>query len=115
DVALDAEAVTARIQQVRIARDVKTGIVAVVREEVAAKEARVRCGLQVDTSNRLLFGAVVRNRERVSTAPVRVVGGISHRKQLEQLQRKRTEERRIHLVVDERKSELLCGATATGR
>ena|SRR6266513_360323 len=111
--ALDAQTVAARIQQVWIAVGIEAGIVTVVREEIAAEETRARCGLKVNTSDRLLLGAVVRNRQRITTAPIRVVRRVRNGKQLQQLECKRAEKRRIDLIIDERKPELLRRAAAT--
>src|ERR1043166_1725182 len=79
------------------------------------EQARARRGWHVSASHRLLLGAVIRNREGIATTSVRVVRRIRNWKELQELERKRAEERRIDLVIDERRTKLLRRATATGR
>ena len=110
--ALDAKAISARIQQVRIVVDVETGVVGEVRKEIATEETCRRCGLKVHAANYLLFVAVVWNCKRIATASVRIVRGVCHRQQFQQLERERAEKRRSDLVVYERGAELLRRTTA---
>ena len=87
-----------------------------VSEKIAEKHFLVRRHLIIDARDILLFLVVVCLRERIPPAAVRIQGRIGDGDHAEDLQRKRMEQCRIHLVIDKwRAKRPRCTATACRR